>query len=214
MQEVTCDLQRTANVILAQNPHSLKWASARYWEFGEILAHKHRVMPDRSANGLEGNGWNSDKLLFFTQHYRAESQSVYYFPNVELRLSLHLEDGKRPTSKFMATLDLNFVKNEDEENEARLCYGYIRLTGQRGKSWRIDVYLDCRDEDLYKELCERFYDLFNPEWFKEDVFEGEVVRDKHCEATVRGKIPSAEVRDLFRDMVEYFIAKHEPKKLA
>jgi hypothetical protein len=209
MQEMTTDLRGAARIILKQNPHALKWASARFWEFGEILAHRYRLDPDRSANGIEGGGLLYSRVLAFDQYYGVDRADVYHEPAAYLLLSLVLQDEKRPATIFKATLNLNVVENEGEDGEKTRCYGQIRLTGRYGKSWEIHARLRCDDEAMYKELCERFYDVFKPEYFKEERFEGRVTREKQCDVTCDGKTNSADARDLFRDMVEYFIAKQE-----
>lgn len=213
MQEVTNNLQEAARIILKQNPNSLKWASARFWEFGGILVHKYELVPDRSTNGMEGDGFNTVRVLAFDQYYGVHRTAVYHEPAACLLLSLVLDGEKHPMCIFKATLNLNMVENEGEDNERSRCYGYIRLTGRYGKNWKINARLRCDDEVLYKELCERFYDIFKPENFKEDVFEGKVVREKQCDEAYYGKTNSADARDLFRDMVEYFLSKQPPTQI-
>lgn len=203
MQGITGDLRGAAEIILKQNAHALKWAQNRFWEFGKILVHEHQLVPDRWRNDAKRADDSFNGVVSFDQDYGVNTHDAYHEPPVSLLLSLQLTEGQHVMSRFMAVLDLNFVKGEGDEDEEMVCSGKIKLIGQYGKAWKLKGKIRCRDEEVYLKIAERLPNMLGPNWYKEEC------ENWWAHETVYfGCNPyPREVRLLFKEMVSFYLVK-------
>ena len=200
VQRVAENPRAAAEIIMAQNVHSLKWAADRVHEFSGILANEHRLIPSRNSNAVAWSNFMNDRddLVYFDQHYGEDGKEPYWAPGVWMCTSLVcFTNPPGPRAYFQALLRVVIADEDCEGPDPSHFEADLKLVGRRGLCWKLEATFRGRNTTALTELHEHL----------ELGVESGHGEEERFDLVLNCDVYPEETRELFSKMATYLISK-------